>query len=111
MPTLLPRDSNDIAIPALRFRDQAAHKITVTSSSARNSTAFNAETRVISLYATGPVFVRFGGNSVSATNTDHFFPAGVYYDVAIGGGEVAQQTYIAALRADTDCLLYVSEKV
>lgn len=111
MTTFLPRDANDHVIPAMRLRDGAAHKITITSTSARNATAFQPDTKVISLYATGAVHVRFGNAAVSSTVADHYFPAGVYYDVAIGGGDVAQYSHIAAIRADTDCVLYVSEKI
>jgi len=110
MPTILPRDTNDTPIPAVRFKDGTARALTVTATSARNSTAFAADTRVISLYATGPVYIKFGSSSVTATTSDHYFPAGVYYDVAIGGGAVAQYGYIAALRVDTNCTLYISEK-
>ncbi len=110
MTTIMPTDENNNPIPALRLRDLAAHKITVTATSARNTTAFNTGTRVVSLYATGPVYVRFGGSGVTATTNDHYFPANVYYDIAIGGEESAQTLYVAALRADTDCMLYISEK-
>lgn len=110
MPTLMPTDSDNNAIPAVRLRSGGAHSIAVTASSARNATAFNADTRVVSLYATGPVYVKFGTSSVTAATTDHYFPAGVYYDVAIGGGKVDQSTHVAAIRADADCMLYVSEK-
>lgn len=111
MPTFLPTDDNNNPIPALRFRDGGAHKIMVGTSSTRNGTAFGSGVSVVSLYATVPVYVRFGGSGVTATTSDHYFPAGVYYDVAIGGEDTAQQTYIAALRVDTDGMLYVSEKV
>lgn len=110
MSTFLPLDSNNNPIPALRLKDDGAHAISVTSSSARNASAFSPGTRVISLYATTDVFVRFGGESVSATGSDHFFPAGVYYDVAIGGDGVAHDGYIAALRVSADGMLYISEK-
>ncbi len=111
MPTLLPTDENNNPIPALRLRDGGAQKITVTSSSARNATAFDADTRVISLYSTSPVYVRFGGPTVTATSSDHYFPANVYYDISIGGEDAAHFTYVAALRTDTDCTLYISEKI
>ena len=110
MPTILPTDENNNPIPALRFRDGGAHKITVTGVSARNTTAFDSRTRIISLYATGPVYVRLGGASVTATATDHYFPGSIYYDIAIGGEEAAQTTHIAVIKADTDCTLYISEK-
>lgn len=110
MTTILPTDENNNPIPALRLRDGGAHKITVTATSARNTTAFNTGTRVIGLYATGPVFLRLGSSSVTAAITDHYFPANTYYDIAIGGEEAAQTLYLAALRAETDCILYISEK-
>ncbi len=110
MPTILPKDAENLPLPALRLKDGGAHTINVSSSSARNSVAFSADTRVISLYATGPIHVKFGGSTVTAAASDHYFPAGVFYDVAIGGGKTGHLTHVAALRADTDCILYISEK-
>jgi hypothetical protein len=110
MPTILPKDAENQPLPVLRLKDEGAHAINVSDVSARNSTAFSSETRVISLYATGPVFVKLGGAAVTATSTDHYFPAGVYYDIAVGGGKTGHYTHIAAIRADQDCQLYVSEK-
>ncbi len=47
MPTLLPKDADNNVIPALRLRGSGgAHTIAATATTARNSTAFNAETRV-----------------------------------------------------------------
>jgi hypothetical protein len=111
MTTYLPRDAHGNPIPAVRLKSPGAHTIAVTASTARNSTAFNADTRIVSLYATVPVYIKFGGASVTATSSDHFYPAGLYYDFAIGGDETAHHTHVAVLRVgDTDGLLYVSEK-
>jgi hypothetical protein len=110
MPTFLPTDMDDNVIPAVRLKPDGAHTINVSGTSARNSTAFDAETRIVSLYATGPVFVKFGDATVTATTSDHYFPTGVYYDFAIGGGKVGHYTHVAALQADSSCELYVSEK-
>lgn len=112
MTTLLPRDADNNIIPALRLRDTGAHSIDVTAVSARNSVAFDNDTKVISLYATAPVFIKFGDSGVTATITDHYFPAGVYYDVALSGGagKGAHHAYIAAIRSEEDCTLYISEK-
>lgn len=111
MPTLLPRDSENNVIPAVRLKPSGAHSVAVTATSARNSTAFNAETQVISLYATVPVYVKFGTSSVTATSSDHYFPAGVYYDFSIGGGKVNHYTHVAVLRVGSiDGIVYVSEK-
>lgn len=108
--TYLPLDKDNYPIPALRLKPAGAHSIAVSNAAARNSTGFGADTRIVSLYATGPVFVKLGDNTVTATATDHYFPAGVYYDIAIGGGKTGQTTHISAIRADTDCVLYISEK-
>jgi hypothetical protein len=109
--TYLPRDDDNFPIPALRLKATGgAHAISATASTARNATAFDGETRVVSLYATDGVYVRFGDDTVTATTSDHYFPSGVYYDFAIGGGKTGQFTHIAALRANADCMLYVSEK-
>ncbi len=110
MPTCLPLDANGNPIPAIRLKNGGAHAISATATTARNSSAFDATTELVSLYATGPVFVKFGDSSVEATTADHYFPSGIYYDFSIGGGETKQATHVAVLRVDSDCTLYVSEK-
>jgi len=112
MTTLLPKDADNNTIPAMRMRDDGAHVINASASSTTNTTAFDTETKVISLYATASIFIAFGDNSVSASPTSHFFPAGVYYDVAISGGsgKSSQDLYIAVRAADGDGTVYISEK-
>jgi len=97
----------------LRLRASGgAHAIAATGTSARNSTAFATDTKVVSLYATGAVYVRFGASTVTATTADHYFPQGVYYDFAIQGGDSKgpRSSHIAVLAASTSCTVYVSEK-
>jgi hypothetical protein len=84
--------------------------VNASASSARNSAAFAESTRVVSLYATQDVYVNFGDVAVTASATDHFFPAGVYYDIALGGGGVAHSTHVAVLRVSADGSVYISEK-
>ena len=110
MSTFLPQDSNDNPIPALRFKSGGAHSISATASSTRNSTAFATDTKIVSLYADVAVYVCFGDSSITATTSDHYFPAGLYYDIAIGGENTAHYTHVAILRADTDGAVYISEK-
>lgn len=111
MTTILPIDANDNVIPALRLRDGAAHTVAATTGgSANNAAAFSTETRIISLYASTPVYIRFGEAGVIATSTDHYFPSGVYYDLAIGGYGVDHTPYMAVLATDTDGDVYISEK-
>jgi len=111
MTTLLPKDADNNVIPALRLRDGGAHQITATSSSARNATAFSSETKIISLYATEPVYLAFGGSAITASAADHYFPAGIYYDIAISGGsgKGPHYTHMAVLRSETVGTVYISE--
>jgi len=111
MPTRLPTDANNNPISALRLCTDGAHAVAVSGNSARNTVAFNAETRVISLYATTDVYIKFSGNaSDGATSASHFFPAGIYYDFAIGDPRNGNYRYIHALRVSADGMIYVSEK-
>ena len=111
MSTLLPQDLDNNPIPALRLKDNGAQSVAVSAVTAKNATAFDAETRVISLYADVAVFVAFGDASVSASASDHYIPSGLYYDVAIGSSRVGHNPYIAALSVDGSAgTLYISEK-
>ena len=69
MSTLLPLDSDNNPIPALRLKVGGAHTISAGAASARNTTAFNAETKVVSVYADVPVYINFGGSTVTAAAT------------------------------------------
>lgn len=108
--TVQPIDSNNNAIPALRLKNGGAHSISVSASSARNASAFDDHTKVISVYADVPVYIKMGDSSVSASTADHYFPEGVYYDFAIEGNASVRHTHIAVLRASADGTVYISEK-
>ncbi len=110
MSTFLPQDSNDNPIPALRFKNGGSHSISAGGVSARNATAFADGTRIISVFATAPIYMKFGDAGVSATSADHYFPAGVYYDLSIGGDNTAHYEHIAVLAVDGAATVYVSEK-
>ncbi len=110
MPTLLPKDSDSNVIPAMRLLPAGAHYISSSASSACNSTAFDAGTRIISLFATEAVYVKFGDENVTATSSDHYFPANTYYDFAIGGDRTGHYTHVAVLRVAADGDVYISEK-
>lgn len=110
MTTKLPLDTNDNPIPALRLKEGGAHSINSSASSTRNTAAFADTTRIVSIYATQDVYINFGGSTVTAAATDHFFPAGVYYDVALGGDGVGHYTHMAVLRTSADGIVYISEK-
>lgn len=110
MTTLLPQDQNDNPIPALRMKSGGAHKIAAGASAARNANAFESDTKIIGLYADVPVYIAFGNASITATTDDHFFPAGIYYDVSIGGDHSAHYTHISTLQASSAGTLFISEK-
>lgn len=111
MTTKLPLDVNDNPIPALRMKDGGAQVIASGAVSARNGTAFDGETRIVSLYATEPVYLAFGDSSVSATSSDHYFPGGLYYDVSLGGDGAPHATHVAVLQVAAAGSVYISEKV
>lgn len=110
MSTLLPQDSDNNPIPALRLKAGGAHTIAAGGSSVRNSAGFADTTRVVSVYADVPVYIACGDASVTASTADHYFPAGVYYDIAIGGDRTGQASHIAVLATGTPGSVYVSEK-
>lgn len=110
MPTLLPVDANNTPLPVLRLRPGGAQSVAVTATPARNAAAFDSETRVISLYATAAMFIRFGGGTVTAAATDHYLPADTYLDLSIANDETQSYTHVAAIRAGVDGTLYISEK-
>ena len=110
MTTLLPRDVNDNPIPALRMKDGGAHSIAIGVASARNTTAFDADTQIVSLYSDVPAYIAFGDSGITATSSDHYIPAGLYYDVSIGGDHSAHYTHIAVLQVSSAGTLYISEK-
>lgn len=110
MTTLLPVDANSYPVPVLRLLPNGAQSIAVTATSARVTNAFDIETRVVSVYATAAMFIRFGNSSVVATTADHYLPADTYMDIAIAGDETQSFTHIAAIRSASDGTLYVSEK-
>ena len=108
----MPTDDNNNPIPALRLKDGGSHAIAATAAAARNTNAFGSDTQVISICPTVAVFVKCGSSNVTATTADHYFPAGIYYDIAIGGDGQKQMTNISVLRADsTDGVVYISEKI
>ena len=111
MSTILPKDDDNNPIPALRLRDGASHKIIATDTIARNTTSFDYSTKVVSVYATEDIYLEFGDASITATNTSHFFPAGVYYDFAINNCKHAKDTHIGVLKAGANgANVYISEK-
>jgi len=109
MPTSLPIDSQGNAIPALRPRPGHARELTITGTSTRNATAFEADTQVISLYATADAKIALGNATITATSGDHFIPAGQYLYIAIGNKMRTRASHIAVIATDGDGTLHISE--
>lgn len=110
----MPKDQNGYPIPALRLSTGGAHAINATATATRNTSDFNTNCRVISLYATENVYVEVGDATVEATTSSHFFPKGVYYDVALIDDNVSKirDTHISVLKYGADDgVLFVSEKL
>jgi len=81
----------------------ATHAISFTGTSARNTTAFNARTRVLSaMVADQDCFIRVGDSTVTATTADVFLRAGVAYSFGIDSDitnlAVIQSTTAGTLR-------------
>jgi hypothetical protein len=106
----MPFDDNLHPIPVLRFKEDGAHRIEAGSVSQRNATPFDPQTRVVGIFATGPVFLKTGNSSVTATAADHYFPGNVYYDLALGDSRRTQHTHLAVIAASDPCIVYISEK-
>jgi hypothetical protein len=110
MSTLMPSDDDLNPIPVLRLKQDGAHQIAAGAESQRNAVGFDPQTRVIGIYATGPVFLRTGDSSVTASTGDHYFPENVYYDLSLGDGRRSRHSHLAVVAAGDSCTLHISEK-
>lgn len=109
MGTLMVRDDDGLPLPILRLRPDGAHHLAVTADSGAIG-PFPDEVRVISLYADGPVHLRTGKADVSASQADHFLPAGLYIDLALGPPGAGRHSHLAAMCPSGRCTLHVSER-
>lgn len=80
-----------------------AHSISFTGTSAKNSTAFSASTRILAgIVATQPCFIRAGDSTVVATTADTFLAANAVYTFGIDSNithiAVIQETGAGTLR-------------
>lgn len=105
--TRAPVDADGVLIQALGVLAGGAHQITISGVSARNSSAFNSETRAIEIYCATACYFQTGDNTVVATTSDHYLPAERERVYAVGGDKQDQHTHIAVI--GTSGTLYVSE--
>lgn len=109
--TAAPVGSNGEILQVLRYRqgDTFAHQVSTSTTTARNATGFNAETRVIEVRSTVDCFFQQGDGTITATTASHFLPADTERLVALGGENQTQYTHIAAILVAGTGTLYISE--
>lgn len=109
--TAAPVGTNGEILQVLRYRQGTgfAHQVSLTTASARNSTGFNSETRVVEIRSTVDAFFQQGDGTITATTGGHFLPANTDRLVALGGDNQTQYTHIAAILASGTGTLYISE--
>jgi hypothetical protein len=77
----------------------ATHAISFTGTSARNTTAFNARTRVLSaMVADQNCYIEAGDSTVVATTSSTYLASGAVYSFGID----SNITHVAVIRAGTD---------
>lgn len=103
-----PRDADGTPVQALRLRPGGAYALAVGTGSARLG-PFATGTRIINLFATGPIFIRSGDSQVQAATSDHYLPESVYISLSLGGPASQAHTHLAAIAPATGATLYVSE--
>jgi hypothetical protein len=106
----MPYDDNLHPIPVLRLKPGGAHRISAGATSTPNSVPFDPNTRVVGIFATGPIFISSGDADVTASTADHYFPENTYYDIALGDSHRPRHSHLAVIAASGPCTVYVSEK-
>jgi len=110
--TRMPRDDNSQSIPVLRFRTGGAQTLSLSDTAARSS-AFSSGTRVITVTCSVASFFRTGGSDVTATTSDHYIPAGIPFDMALGSDMSdtdAYHSYISIITSGATGTAYISER-
>lgn len=108
--TNLPLDTKGHPIPVLALKPGTAQKITSGAASARNATAFQSDTQVVTLYATEDMYIEFGDATVTASNTTHFFKKDRYRDFAVNDRNDMKFTHVAVLQVSNAGVLHISER-
>lgn len=109
MSTFLPRDDDHAPIPALRLKPDGAHALPLSAVAVRTAAPFSPRTRVIAVSADVAAFIRTGDAAVAAGPGDHYLPAGTYLYLSLGDRRAGAHRHIAALAAEGDGTLHVSE--
>lgn len=99
--TTMPRDAAGSFVQVLRLLAGGAHAVAIGAGSLRNVTAFDANTRVVEIYATVDCRIRQGDGTVTAVGTDSFLPAKTGRLYSLGGDQQTQATHIAVIQDPT----------
>lgn len=106
--TTMPHDASGGFVQVLRPLAGGAHHVSFDATQ-RNSSAFDAATRSIEIFATEDCYFQTGDGSITATSADHFLPADVSRVYAVGGDKQIQHSHIAVVKDTTAGVLHVSE--
>ena len=107
--TAMPRDASGAYVQVMRPLAGGAHTITIGAASARNSSAFDTNTRVLEIYSDTACYFQTGNSGITASSADHYLPAQRGRVYSIGGDQQAQHTHIAVIQASAGGTLWVSE--
>lgn len=96
-------DQNTNPVPVMRPVNGSDYEITVTGTAAANATAIVE--KVVGLYATEDMFLKFGDDEVVAADDDYdvFLPGGHYREY-----EMEHDEYVSAIQATTGGVLYIN---
>lgn len=110
MSVLAARDDDNATLPVLRRKN--AHNLTL-SANAPQTIAFSEGTAIVSFWATGTVFLNFGGADVSAaTQDDHAHPAGaIDYEYLRNHHKQVEVTHVSVMATEDDVQFYLSERM
>lgn len=105
--TRLVRDIYDAPVPVLGFG--AAQHLTVNAGATR-SAAFSAGVEVLMISSNADVYLKFGDNTVTASTSDHYLPAGVLITVSLrtASGNIATNLSVYCAGAAT---FHISELI
>lgn len=97
-------DDNGLIVSGV-FVPGPHQSVTVSGTTARTGSDFNARTTIVRLCASTNCYIAFGGSTVEATTAGIFLPAGVPLVVGVPSGA----TRVAAIQASAGGVLSVLE--
>lgn len=110
--TRMPRDDNSQSIPVLRFRTGGAQQSSISSGGA-SRIEIPAGTRIITVICSVNAYFETGNESIEATASSHFIPAGLPFDMALGSDlsdTDGYHRYISVIATNTSGTVYISER-